>query len=57
MPMVSAVSAPGYKAEQARLAEEKKQREAEEQERIKAEMKRRERVMAVNEIMLENSTF
>ena len=48
---------PGYKAEQARLAEEKKQREAEEQERIKAEMKRRERVMAVNEIMLENSTF
>jgi HK97 family phage prohead protease len=48
---------PGYKAEQARLAEEQKQREAEEQERIKVEMKRRERVMAVNEIMLENSTF
>ena len=36
---------------------EQEEKEREEQERIKAEMKRRERVMAVNEIMLENSTF
>ena len=36
---------------------EQEEKEREERERIQAEMKRRERVMAVNEIMLENSTF
>ena len=46
-----------YKARKAEEDRQRQQREAEEQERIKAEMKRRERVMAVNEIMLENSTF
>lgn len=38
---------PGYLAEQKRLADEKAQREAEEQARIAADMKRRERVMAM----------
>ena len=36
---------------------EQEEKEREERERIQAEMKCRERVMAVNEIMLENSTF
>ena len=38
---------PGYLAEQKRLADEKAQREAEEKARIAADMKRRERVMAM----------
>lgn len=41
---------PGYKAEQARLAKEKAEREAEEQARIAEDMKRRERVLAMNAI-------
>ena len=38
---------PGYLAEQKRLADEKAQREAEEKARIAADMKRRERVLAM----------
>lgn len=41
---------PGYLAEQKRLADEKTQREAEEKARIAADMKRRERIMAMNAI-------
>ena len=41
---------PGFKAEQARLAKEKAEREAEEQARIAEDMKRRERVLAMNAI-------
>ena len=52
---------PGYKAEQERLAKEKEDREREEQERIKADMKRRERVMAMlsidNEEFIENKQY
>ena len=41
---------PGYKAEQERLAKEKEEKEREERERIQADMKRRERIMAMNAI-------
>lgn len=41
---------PGYKAEQARLQAEKEEKEREERERIQADMKRRERIMAMNAI-------
>ena len=41
---------PGYKAEQERLAKEKEEKEREERERIAADMKRRERIMAMNAI-------
>ena len=41
---------PGFKAEQERLAKEKAEREAEEQARIAEDMKRRERVLAMNAI-------
>ena len=41
---------PGYKAEQARLQTEKEEKEREERERIQADMKRRERIMAMNAI-------
>ena len=54
-------STPGFKAEQARLQAEKEQKEAEERERIKADMKRRERVMAMlsidNEEFIENKQY
>ena len=52
---------PGFKAEQARLQAEKEQKEAEERERIQADMKRRERVMAMlsidNEEFIENKQY
>ena len=41
---------PGYKAEQARLQAEQEEKEREERERIAADMKRRERIMAMNAI-------
>ena len=41
---------PGYKAEQARLQAEQEEKEREERERIQADMKRRERIMAMNAI-------
>lgn len=46
---------PKFKAEQARLQAEKEQREAEEKARIAEDMKRRERVMAMNAIEMEDS--
>ena len=41
---------PGYKAEQERLAKEQEEKEREERERIALDMKRRERIMAMNAI-------